>query len=463
MLSLLPLLLALVQAPVVASVQLDEAPSDLRLYPRDASGFGTVVVRGSVTGGDWDEIVMELTGEDGVATVARQPLPRLPAGSPIPFALTLPIRAICVDHQALLLLRAGTRVLVAGSWEGLVSGDVYLCQGQSNMVAADYWSEHLANAFQQNSIRSWGSASTVPSEVLADLSWHVADGESANGPGSVGAWALRMAYVLVARTGVPIGLMNGAVGGTWIAQHARNDSNPEDLNTIYGRLLWRSRQAGVAGAAQGLLWYQGESDGANAGPYLPAFTDLHDDWLQDFPGLEHIYVVQVRWGCGSPSLELRDLMRRLGDLLTKVTPCTANGLPDHDGCHFRYGGYKALGNNMALLLGRDFYGSRLTRDVEAPNVLSAAWASPNHREIVITFRQTNDRIMAGAGAELDIKLPPGDVITALIPAGNTLRIVLAAPSTALEIGYGTHGAVQRGWITNARGIAALSFEKIPIQ
>ena len=113
MLSLLPLLLALVQAPVVASVQLDEAPSDLRLYPRDASGFGTVVVRGSVTGGDWDEIVMELTGEDGVATVARQPLPRLPAGSPIPFALTLPIRAICVDHQALLLLRAGTRVLVA--------------------------------------------------------------------------------------------------------------------------------------------------------------------------------------------------------------------------------------------------------------------------------------------------------------------------------------------------------------
>lgn len=463
MFALLPLLLACAQLPASACLRLDEAPSDLRLYPRGADGYGAVVAHGSLIAGDWEEIVLELIGEDGHSAVARQPLARGAAGGPVPFSLSLPLRAICVEHEALLVLRAGARSAVAASWEGLLSGDVYLCQGQSNMVAADYWSEHLANADQRRSIRSWGSASTVPGDVLADLSWHKADGESLYASASVGAWALRMASVLVARTGVPIGLLNGAVGGTLIAQHARNDALPEDLNTIYGRLLWRARQAGVADAAQGMFWYQGESDGSNAGPYLPAFSKLHDDWLMDFPGLQRIYVVQVRVGCGTPSLELRDLLRRLGDLETLVTPCTANGLPEHDGCHFRYAGYKQLGENMALLLGRDFYGSPITRDVEAPNLLSAAWASPAHDEIVLTFRQTNDRMMVAAGAELDIILPAADTVTALIPAGNTVRVLLAAPSTAIEIGYNGHSLAPRGWITNARGVAALSFWRVPIQ
>jgi len=462
MFALLPLLLLAAQsaAPLVV---LDEAPSDLRLYPRGADGFGTVVVRGTVTAGEWQEVALELAGADGDFREARMSLPRAAAGAAIPFELSLPLRAVCVNHDALLVLRAGARSTVAGSWENLVSGDVYLCQGQSNMVASDYWGEQLANSSQRWNVRSFGTASTNPGVTAADLSWHLADGETMNGPGSVGAWALRMAQIVVDRTGVPVALLNGAVGGTWIALHARNEAAPEDLNTIYGRLLWRARQAGVANAAQGMFWYQGESDGNQAAAYLPAFTDLHSDWLQDFPALQNVYVVQVRWGCGNPSLELRDLQRRLGDLLPKVRLAVANGLPGHDGCHFRYEGYKRLGENVAMLVGRDYYGSPFVNNVEPPNVLSAAWASPAHDEIVVTFRQTNDRIVAEPGAELDLKLGAGDVVTALIPAGNKLRVLLAAPSTATEIGYGSHSTIQRGWITNARGVAALSFEKIPIQ
>ncbi len=463
MFALLPLLLLAAQSAAAPLLRLDEAPSDYRLYPRGADGFGTVVVSGSVPAGDWQELALELVGADGEFRTARMSLPRAAAGAAIPFALSLPLRAVCVDHEALLVLRSGARSTVAASWEGLVSGDVYLCQGQSNMVASDYWGEQLANASQRWNIRSFGSASTNPGTVAADLSWHVADGESMGGPGSVGAWALRMAEIVVARTGVPVALLNGAVGGTQISLHLRREADPEDLNTIYGRLLWRARQARVAGAAKGMFWYQGESDGRQAAAYLPAFTDLHGDWLQDFPALQHIYVVQVRWGCGNPSLELRDLQRRLGDLLPKVTLATANGLPGHDGCHFYYEGYKRLGENMAALVGRDYHGSPIVHNVESPNVLSAAWASPARDEIVITFRQTNDRIVAAAGAELDLKLGPGDVVTALIPAGNALRVLLAAPATATEIGYGSHSTIQRGWITNARGVAALSFEKIPIQ
>ena len=71
MLLLLPLLIAALQQPAPAQVRLDEAPSDLRLYPRGEDGFGRVEVRGEVLAGGWEEVALELIGEDGHALAAR--------------------------------------------------------------------------------------------------------------------------------------------------------------------------------------------------------------------------------------------------------------------------------------------------------------------------------------------------------------------------------------------------------
>jgi hypothetical protein len=461
---LLALLLAAAQSPAALHLTLDEAPADWRLYPRGADGVGTVVVSGRIAAAGWEEIALEIAGEDGWQALASQPLSRAATGTLAPFALSVPVRAACVEHDVLLVLRTGARSLVAGSWEGIVAGDVFLCQGQSNMVAADYYTENLGNQSQRRFIRSFGSASTLASEVLADQSWHKADGEESNAAGTIGAWALRMGQILLDRTDVPLAILNGSVGGTWIALHQRNDTDPDDLTTIYGRLLWRAQRAGIASAARGMFWYQGESDGANATGYLPNFTELHADWLADFPALERIYVVQVRPGCGSPSLELRDLQRRLADLLPRVVPCTANAIPNHDSCHYLYNGYRVLGDRMAMLVGRDYYAAPLPSDVESPNILSAHWTSAAHDEFTLTFRQTGDTIIAEAGCEADLKLGTGDVVIALTPSGNTLTVTLAAPSTMTEVGYGSHsGTVSRGWIVNASGVGAMSFEEIPLQ
>lgn len=70
----------------------------------------------------------------------------------------------------------------------IVSGDVYLVQGQSNAVAPDYYVEGLANQHQRSWIRSFGTSSWYPHEVAEDLEWHIADGKGvtaldASGPG----------------------------------------------------------------------------------------------------------------------------------------------------------------------------------------------------------------------------------------------------------------------------------------
>ncbi len=41
---------------------------------------------------------------------------------------------------------------------------------------------------------------------------------------------------------------------------------PEDMTTIYGRLLWRVRQAKLTHGVRGILWHQGENDQGADGP-----------------------------------------------------------------------------------------------------------------------------------------------------------------------------------------------------
>ena len=100
---------------------------------------------------------------------------------------------------------------------------------------------------------------------------------------------------------MPICIINGAVGGTRIDQHQRNDADPTDAATIYGRLLWRVQQARLTHGIRGVLWHQGENDQGADGPtggygwetYRQYFIDLAAAWKQDYPNIQHYYVFQI--------------------------------------------------------------------------------------------------------------------------------------------------------------------------
>ena len=49
-------------------------------------------------------------------------------------------------------------------------------------------------------------------------------------------------------------------------QHQRHAADPEDVHTIYGRLLWRVRQAKLTHGIRAVLWHQGENDQGADGP-----------------------------------------------------------------------------------------------------------------------------------------------------------------------------------------------------
>ena len=127
--------------------------------------------------------------------------------------------------------------------------------------------------------------------------WKAEKGEKAE----LGYWGMELAKRLVASEKIPICIINGAVGGTRIDQHQRSESNPTDLSTIYGRMLWRVQQARLTHGIRGVIWHQGENDQGADGPtggygwesYQQYFLDMSAAWKQDFPNIQHYYLFQI--------------------------------------------------------------------------------------------------------------------------------------------------------------------------
>ena len=259
-------------------------PEHDHFYARDDADGKTLQIRGTLKGADWKSLELRITRQGQRFATVQSNLDDLPNQGK-GFALSCRLVAGLAPYTLSLSAETGQRVVVLAEARGVLVGDVFLIQGQSNAVALDYHSERRANAeLQRPWIRSFGTASTFPSVVEQDQVWHLADGERSNDSGTIGSWGLRMAQVVSEGLQLPVGVINGAVGGTPISYHQRNDDDPEDLSTNYGRLLWRARQAGVAESARALIWYQGESDGDDYQGWARGFRRLYDDWHEDFPG-----------------------------------------------------------------------------------------------------------------------------------------------------------------------------------
>ena len=445
------------QRPGTPSVSLIRAPRDAEVLQRDDNDRAVAEFEGLVSTPGFQSVELEVRANGVLVETLSQPLVYL--GGTASFILSPSIAAGLIRHDFQAFLVAGARRTKVAVRENVVCGDTYLVNGQSNAVATDYWAEGLGNQSQSPWIRSFGSG-TTGTDVTGDLHWDVADGLTFNAHASVGSWALRMAEILVNEHGMPIGLLNGAEGGTAIALHQRNEANPTDLSTIYGRLLYRVQQAGMT-SPRALFWYQGESDGEAAAAYQTSFADLYDDWKEDFPTLEKIYVFQIRLGCGLTFRGVREVLRTLPDVYPDIEVMSTTAAPQHDGCHFYYAGYRELGDRIARLVLRDLYGSTDTQEIDPPNIQSARWLGPTQDVLELTFRDPDDTLVWDPGSEQDFLLDDGTSVLSGSVAGNRVFLQLTGPSTATTVFYLGH-PFDGPWLSNARGVGALTFFDFPI-
>jgi len=321
-----------------------------------------------------------------------------------------------------------------------------------------------ANANQSPFIRSFGTSDTSGAAVLADLSWHIADGDGRYHAGGIGQWGLRMSRLLMDTYQIPIAVLNGAHIGKGISWFQRNEAEPGAVNTNYGRLLFRAQTAEVINAVRAIFWFQGESDGAAAAVHENGFLALYNDWKSDYPHLEKIYVNQVRTGCGNPGIDLRDRQRRLADTHDDIAVMSTTGLDGHDGCHFAFtNGYEELGAWLFRLVGRDLYGAASTPNIAPPNIERAYFSNASKSEITLVMRDPDDTLIWEAGAENDFRLEGSSVsVTSGAISGNHLVLALSGNGAAATgISYLGHPGAG-SWVTNGNGIGLLAFYNVPI-
>ncbi len=441
---------ALLRHAPLRTITLTEAPASLQLYPRDDADRCTVPLSGVASPGIAAARVELLRDGEPVEVL------ELPAS----FDVDLVLDAGLLDHEVVVsaIDDAGEATEVARR-SRIACGDVFLVDGQSNAVALDYWAEGTGDDEMSPWVRSYGSA-MFDSTALSDTAWTLAVSDAGNTTGSIGAWALRLANTLVAEHGVPIAVINGAVGGTTIAQHQRSLLDPTDPTTIYGRLLSRARAAQVDHAVRGILWHQGESDGwLPIEDYTASFTALQDAWLEDFPAVEAIYLFQVRSGCGDPTV-LREAQRQLPALLPRVAgTMSTTGVDGHDTCHFFRPAYHEFGDRMARLVSRDLYGSLETEGIDAPSAVSAELVGPT--EVRVDFGASAGGLILEPGTEAWFVLDDGTEVLSARIEGDAVLLTTAGPTSAETLSLiDPVGNVP--WLLNRRGVGALVFYDLPI-
>jgi len=284
------------------------------------------------------------------------------------------------DGKARVTLESGETVElpVGGPYEvggakNVLVGDLWILAGQSNMEGSadlvDLETPHpLVHSFQSR--EEWATAEEPlhwlgeSPRVVHHAIWGLnlpetippRDPHRAKGAGL----GLTFAKAMVEKTGIPVGLVPAAHGGTSMQQWdpALRDRGGESL---YGATVERFKAVG--GKVAGILWYQGESDAnpADAAQYAQRMMALVESFRADFsqPDLP-FYLVQLGEFITDPTLDLlagwnsvREIQRTLPDMLPNVGMVSAIDCGLDDGIHIDTSGLKTLGKRLAAVaLGR---------------------------------------------------------------------------------------------------------------
>ncbi len=451
---------------VTRTPSIDERPVDNQFYARDDGGEGTLVCNGKLDKPADAVFIRVFSDDKPFNEQTTKP------GADGTYSLAIKLKPGLVVYRAEWGTKSGGQETPLGSAKNLVCGDAYLIDGQSNAVATSWGNEPYD--FTSPWIRSFGSAEGGAREARL-AKWGDATARSKGGEFQIGYWGMELARRLVEGQKMPICILNGAVGGTRIDQHQRSVADPEDVRTIYGRLLWRVRHAGLTHNIRAIFWHQGENDQGADGPtggfgwetYRQYFIDMAGAWKQDYPNLRNYYVFQI-WpkscamGIDGSDNRLREVQRNLPTAFSGMSIMSTLGIDPPGGCHYPPAGYAEFARLICPLVERDQYGKAFEGSITPPNLKSARYLDAARTAVILEFDQPVKWDDALAG-QFYLDGEKGKVTSGAL-AGHVLTLKLSASSLARTITYlDSKEWSQKLLLRGENGIAALTFCEVPIQ
>lgn len=371
--------------------------------------------------------------------------------------------------------------------DGILAGDLWVLAGQSNMEGygdlvdvqqplaqihsfdmADRWtvaSEPLHwRVFATDPVHWDKNEQGQPERMSGDkLEKYMAARKKGAG------LALPFAIQMYTRTGVPVGLIPCAHGGTSMDQWDPA-LKAKGGDSLYGSMLRRIEAAG--GKVRGVLWYQGEADTtAERAPGFGAkFEKLVGAVRGDLKAADlPFYYVQLGRVVGAPRPgwnAVQEAQRKAEAALPKTGLVAAVDLGLDDGIHVGTADLKRLGRRIANLATRDLY-----PDVKDYAGLKRgprpAAAKRDGRTVKVSFNEVNGSLLAeGRPAGFSIHTAAGEPLpliykVTLDGAGAVLHLSADLPAGAV-LRYGS-GQDPYCNLRDAADLAVPVFGPLPIE
>ncbi len=291
-------------------------------------------------------------------------------------------------------------------------GDLWVLAGQSNMEGVG----DLVDVEQPHPLLHSYTMAESWERAREPLHWLCCSVDSVHNPNGVvpgdeqhAEWhrtrnkgaglGLPFAKAMVEATGVPVGLVPCAHGGTSMSQWSPDLAHLGG-GSLYGSMLRRVNAVG--GKVKGLLWYQGESDAnPNDAPlFAERFTRLVESVRADFddPNLP-FYTVQIgRFVVAMPEEgelawnQVQDMQRRLAEQIPNTAVVASVDLELDDLIHIGTQGLKRLGRRLANIALRELFGRS---DIQkGPRLVGASVDNPEGTRIRVRFADVNGRLTA---------------------------------------------------------------------
>jgi hypothetical protein len=470
-------LFASATASAQTGVSFTQHPEDLQLYPRNEVNEGFVLVEGTVSMPDQDSIIFELYRNDLLISRVANELVYENEEAPLNHIFTIASELALYDVRT--YLDADDVETMVSEASDIVAGDAYIIHGQSNAWAEDY--DGAAN-FSSPYLRTLGRTAwynqPAPSDATDDT-WYLGQGTTSNTQAAVGVYGLELARIIIENHQIPVALFNGSGGGGDITNYFRNDSNPQDINTVYGRLLYRVDKAKLSGDIKGIVWNQGESENSSS-QYEADFDGLYSDLMEDYPNTQKVYLFQTPPGCvNNPQADaLREVQRNLPSQYENMRIMSRCNLPghDYDFCHYHFEGYSTMAFWTYRQMSEDFYSTGYFSTIDPPNLIYAEYMDGTNTSLSLQFDQYvewNESVTSGSNTyylkdHIYLDGEAGLIESAYVD-GTHVILELYSASQADKVSYtpnkyynGTSETYEGPWIVGLNEIGALAFHDFSI-
>ena len=463
----------------------DEKPEEGQFFARDDQNQGTLHYNGMLDK-PADVVFIKVYADDILFKLETQKL-----GTNNTYAFSVKLKPGLIKYRVEFGRKNGDSEQVLDRVGNLVCGDAYLINGQSNALATDTREDAPRETHQW--IRSYGGPTgrgdgnvwvreRMKQAEQAGLRrpnlWctPVWKRNASDQQAELGWWGMELAKRLVASQKMPICIIQAAIGGSRIDEHQPSPSDHADLNTMYGRMLWRIQQARLTDGIRAVMWHQGENDQGADGPtggygwetYQHLFVEMSAAWKADMPNIQHYYIFQIwpnacsmggQLGSGD---RLREAQRTLPQLFSNMSIMSTLGIKPPGGCHFALEGWGEFARLIQPMIERDLYDVKSTRPIAPPDLRRVRFTGDAKDEIVMEFDQPvvwHESLVR----EFYLDDGTGDVVSGAA-SGNVVTLKLVGPSTARKITY----LKERDWsqdrlLVGANGLAALTFCDVEIE